>query len=638
LIYYDQFHRLLFGVDQFGGRRQAYMQLEWIFDPVPPSGAISGGAATGYVFEQSVDTFVREVLQNSHDQRLASAPRVEVDFDLINLSGDRKARFLEAIGWPELRSHLTGVAATSSLASVRIRRELGEMAERPLRLLRITDRGTRGLVGGEDQNGENFQALCRNVLDTAEANNERGGSHGLGKAVLWAFSGVSTVLFNSRLGDGEETDRLRFFARTDLPYHTADDEKWAGSGWFGLRDPDKLRAISAWDEQARTAAGPASLTRKDNEPGTSIMILDLDEPLAEVDRPLEDIAEDIAASASRWFWPAITRGTLLVRVRVSHDDETTRNELVGLTPEVSGFADALAEEDLTPHAQSFGDVTERAVEFTIPATRAIAGFGPTPEVEAETMLRVRSTTTTDELRLNQVALTRGSGMVVQYWTPPRHRNSEQTFQAVLSAGLASGAAESDRSMERFLRSCEPPAHDEWKAGTPRQRALYEPGAGTRLQQFYADIQARIDEALFASPPAGELGPERLRQLFMVGSGSGGGGSQSAHNFSTSIQRGQLENSVWKVVADLHHVKGTGPWMAEVDLYLDAESGRGTRIPIARADIQGRATIVIEDGRGTISVDDEQRVTIDLSSTVADVNVSSRTRLRLDVRYKAVVSS
>ena len=84
--------------------------MEWIFDPLPPSGARNGGLPQDYVFEQNVDTFVREVLQNAHDQRLESSACSEVDFDLIQLTGQRKASFLEALQWRVLAGHLSGIA------------------------------------------------------------------------------------------------------------------------------------------------------------------------------------------------------------------------------------------------------------------------------------------------------------------------------------------------------------------------------------------------------------------------------------------------------------------------------------------------------------------------------------------------
>ncbi|MDW3217089.1 MAG: hypothetical protein R8F63_00640 [Acidimicrobiales bacterium] len=582
-----------------------------------------------------MDTFVREVLQNSHDQRLPGASRSEVDFDLLQLSGERKAAFLEALHWETLRDHLSGIAGGSSPTAARIARELRDVEQRPLRLLRIADRGTRGLVGGEDQDGENFQALCRNVLDTSESNLDRGGSHGLGKAVLWAFSGVSVVLFHSIIGEGHDENRHRFFAKAEFPSHDdASSQPWDGPGWFGQPDPDiPARAISMWDEAAESAAAALETARRSPEPGTSILVVDLDEPLSDEDRPLVEIGEDIAASASRWFWPALTKGSLGVRVRVFHDDEVVADNVVGLTSEVRPFAEAMGDPSPTPDARTPGQCAERVVTIGVPASKGVGPSPASPETEADARLRIRSATSEDAERWeNHVALIRGAGMVVQYWRSPRHRNGEHTFHAVLSAGLASGSSESDKAADRFLRACEPPAHDKWVAGTKRQRELYEAGAGTRLKRLEDDIQAAIDEALFAIPPTGESGPEALRKLFRIGTGTGGG-SRSEHRFATSVRSGSLVGQVWHVLADLHHAKGSGIWTARLELFLDAESGRGSRLDIAEASVEGAATLQVEDGRALLVVDGDQRVTVRLESTGAEPMVSTRTRVRLDARFK-----
>ena len=40
-------------------------RLDWIFDPLPPSGARVGGIPIAHVFRPTVDVFVRELIQNS---------------------------------------------------------------------------------------------------------------------------------------------------------------------------------------------------------------------------------------------------------------------------------------------------------------------------------------------------------------------------------------------------------------------------------------------------------------------------------------------------------------------------------------------------------------------------------------------
>src|SRR4051794_10280664 len=110
--------------------------LSWIFDPLPPSGQVVGGVPTVHVFRPDLDIFVREVLQNSHDQAPHDVERhVRVCFSFHKLTGTSKAAFLNAIHWPELEGHLAGAAAGTSVMANRISQSLQELSAKPLTLL-----------------------------------------------------------------------------------------------------------------------------------------------------------------------------------------------------------------------------------------------------------------------------------------------------------------------------------------------------------------------------------------------------------------------------------------------------------------------------------------------------------------------
>ena len=83
-----------------------------------------------------------------------------------------------------------------------------------LQILRIDDVETKGLLGDEDEVDSNSNLLCRHTLITAGGRRESGGSFGLGKSVLWLFSGLSTVLFSSNLGD--DGNRIPLFRSLSL--------------------------------------------------------------------------------------------------------------------------------------------------------------------------------------------------------------------------------------------------------------------------------------------------------------------------------------------------------------------------------------------------------------------------------------
>lgn len=219
--------------------------IDWIFDPVPASGAVHGGLAQAQVFDNTIDSFVREVLQNARDQRMSNEP-VRVRFHLEELGSPDLEAFLEGIQWASLREHLDAVSEADQITiSPRIRASLHEFdTHGRMRIMRIDDLGTKGLTGGEDEHDSNFNALCRHTLVTSGGRRESGGSFGLGKSVLWRYSGLSTVIFSSLLSDSP--NRMRFFGRTLLTYHQTSYGDWEGSGWLGARQqrPNGSRAVS----------------------------------------------------------------------------------------------------------------------------------------------------------------------------------------------------------------------------------------------------------------------------------------------------------------------------------------------------------------------------------------------------------
>ena len=195
--------------------------LRWIFDPIPPSGEITGGDVTQYVFPRALDTLVREAIQNSNDQRLPGNRRARVDFEFHDLTGEARQQLLSTLGWEHLETHLRAVATSSSLIAGRVNDTLKEAENGdPLRVLVIKDSGTKGLFGGEDATDGNFAPLCRHRLVTTEDKTMGGGSHGLGKAVHWAFSRIATAAFSSVPWNPEssppDSDPLRFIVRADL--------------------------------------------------------------------------------------------------------------------------------------------------------------------------------------------------------------------------------------------------------------------------------------------------------------------------------------------------------------------------------------------------------------------------------------
>ena len=611
--------------------------MDWTFDPPPPSGSIQGGVLATHVFRPDLDTFVREVIQNSRDQ--IKDELVTVRFIFERLDGSLKEEFLSAIRWQQLREHIVGAAeAGFPTISPRLAEGLQCVEDSALTILRIEDYGTVGLVGGESELGKNFGALCKNTLDTCEDRPLRQGSYGLGKAVLWSFSSLSTVLFSS-IVDDNSTNRFRFIGRSELPYHPAGSRQWNGPGWYGRSEVtgnQLVRAISTWDAAAEQVATGAHISRDlERGTGTSILVAGFDEPREEQARPLRDIASDIARSASKWFWPSLKEPDprLAMHVEVYDNGVEIYNQKVQVSTEEAPFVMALSATQFTEKLEQQGDVSLEMLPFRIPARKSYTGGDETPECDVQLALRVRQSGTEDnpELR-NKIALVRGAGMVVQYRSVAVPL-SDKKFHGVLLAGLVKGDTEADSAAERFFRAAEPPEHKEWDGVTDRVRAEYRRGAPTRIQDLWRRIDLALGKMCQEIIPATSEGPERLARMFRIGGRGGGWGGPA--NFRVTGVTAHLDGDIWHYNGRVtRQSEATKPWEFTVGIWLAGETGKGDLIPITHL-VADRGEVSLGPTAGTIVVPGNvTRVNFGGETCATDEEqhaIFRNTRLRVEVR-------
>jgi hypothetical protein len=173
--------------------------IEWVYDKPPASGT-STGASIG---EQNLKSssklkgkLTRESGSNSGDQCLNPNDPVEIYYDLIEISGNDKREFLDALDWTNLAKHLKGASKNKNNDfRLRIHKGLETMKKPKIYCLRVSDYNTRGLIGGEDEE-ENFRLFSKSTLET-QSTSSRQGSFGIGKGVFWLHSEISTVIFSS---------------------------------------------------------------------------------------------------------------------------------------------------------------------------------------------------------------------------------------------------------------------------------------------------------------------------------------------------------------------------------------------------------------------------------------------------------
>jgi len=521
--------------------------LTWVTTPAIGQGRSSGGSAAAELFEGGgsqrrrslLETLVREICQNSTDQRLGRTA-AEVCFDLILLRGEEREAFLAAMNWQALRPHLAAVKGAGGTA-LTLRAGIEAMEAETLVCLRISDSGTAGLTGDDWDEEGNFRRLCIQNFSTGEETG-RGGSFGLGKAVSWMHSRLLTVLFSSSV-EGMEDRGLRVFGRSELPAHELDGEAFLDGAYLGVaaeRDGIPV-ALSDWRE-----AEDASQLQLDRAglkgSGTSLLIPAFHEPDRDDAGSLgirepEELCRDLTEAAAKWFWPAISWGRLKVRSRVLVAGESrasfeSRADVSGVWAPflAASRAEPGGDAALLPGDSASIDITgfplprriqpEDRPELLHPPLDTLIRVGVTRVSPSEACLPCRST----------IAMIRGAGMVVDYAEGLRLQDGG-SYCAVALVGSAllhtpsSEALEKTREFvgdaEEYFRAAEPVTHDDWLPTTRRLRESYDwRGSAGRLRGLRAEIRQLLQLRLLSNDePAPDAGPELLMRMLTLGDGS-----------------------------------------------------------------------------------------------------------------------
>lgn len=533
------------------------VSCSWYFREMNRKQSRQGDIPTKHALDEDLETFVREVLQNANDAGpIHEDEPVHVTFRFERLSGDDRERFLKAMDWGRMREHLD--AAAEEETDLSLRQFLEEDDE--LVLLTIEDRNTAGLSGQEDADESNYTALVRD-MHRSNKDETQGGSHGVGGTVLWAFSGLSTVLFTS---NPAEHDRRhpRFVGRSYLPDHVIDGRLYKGYGWFGASDPRDTegRHVSVWGQEA-TEITTALGVRRPDVVGTSETIVGFRVPGESQPGPdrLDEVAEDIRETAVENFWPAILRGDLEVHVETPGDDDPRPADLESVE-HVQPFVDAYTSmHDEGQELEEPGDTNEENVQFDFPPR---SDGTRTPESGTVTV-SIRKPGPADEERRNQIAIFRGSGMVVQYVDLSDVAKYGSDFHGILAAGEARNSPvrdpdDDDRQVEHLLRVAEPAAHNEW-TGTPRLKNEYQRNGApvSTVQRLQGGLlrdtvrslvgsgdddgeqRVRNVEKWFPSPDQDDDGPERNQ-------GPNDNPTPSVTQLDTEVNDLSFEGDQWSV--------------------------------------------------------------------------------------------
>jgi RNA polymerase primary sigma factor len=590
----------------------------WGFRKAPEDGGRDYGNANVWSLDPGLDVLVREVLQNAKDAAVSVDKKVEVVFRIISLSGKDFSDFRDSLKWSDLTKHLEASAENKQKLGTLLKDGLKRVDDDDeLMLLVIEDTGTYGLTGPERGTGH-FTALCRNNLDSNKegASAGAGGAFGLGKAVLWRASRLSTVMFCSNLAkpeDGQTQNRV--FGRCELAWHEVDEDTFAGPGWFGHTDGDGT-ATSYWGNE--TLARDLYLNREGT--GTTACVVGFHDASADVDRTPVDLAGELVQAAARNFFPALVADKLGVRVEVydSGKEYRAKNPAFAQTVNPESYVPAgvrmlkAYQEDRTCDCltDENTEVVAREVVLTVPKRNADPKHA---EQEHKAILLL---TPADEdaegpgtEKQNHLAMFRGHGMVVQLKNLTGACLGARPFHALLLCGrapefVASDVARSnpqaDQAAEMFLRTAEPPSHNQW-AATPDLKAVYAHGCVSRLKQFLDAAAEAVRELVKPAPKDTGDGPNALKELFRIG-GDPAPTERPRVVEQTGDVDGEGHEARWRVSARVRMKARRTTTKLTPAVYFLAETGAGTAVRWAllkaekNCEAHGESLIVPPDTR------------------------------------------
>jgi hypothetical protein len=541
-------------------------------------------------FESDFDSFVRETIQNSNDAIRNGTG--EVIFSLKDLDGKQLQDFKKAINWEDYMSHLEGAANTGRMKKISDFVE-GHSDGENIRILKIEDRGCEGLTGDEDDEDSNFYGLTKGIGYSNKKEDSSGGSYGMGKSVFSKFSQAGTVIYASNPRDSDK--EMRLFGRTMLPDHETEKGEFQGNGMFGEGSED-FGAKSVWGKNAADLAEKLHVSHSDKSTGTSISIVGFSDPTLSSRRDRDEIKDKIDEAAAEYFWPAIESQDQRLNVYVESETQPVDpSNKPGLTSFVE-LLQSYERQNFDEELENAGDIIHKEIDVEVPKHRE---EGETKNSSVDLVIRLSED---GEKHSNKLAKFRGPKMVVEYDEKSNWAVGGRPFHAILVCGEARNeVSEGDRDVEKFLRSAEPPEHDDWRS-TEKMRGQYKQPYKKRLDEMEEQVEEELRKAVMKETDLGERGAEKLSEMIPYGKAAGETTSGSKFNFKN--RDGYIQDSRWIFEGDVE-AEEEGNWTLKVSVSSADEEGKSVRqknIADANMDRDHR----IEDGELIVDVEEDTK--------------------------------
>lgn len=631
---------------------------KWHFRRMWPDEPFEGDVEP-FAFDYSIDAFVREVVQNSTDQRVdASRPvRVEFRFFEQDLKTLLKQEF---IGWKTIEAHFKHLAQGQGHNTAHFKNLLSRVGatdkgpRTTVISLVVSDSNTAGLDGPLLGIKGNFCNLLRNKLVTKEPGERKGGggTFGIGKSVWWASSETRQVWFSTAYQEGAEI-RRRMMGRTYLADHYdkgSPPKPWSGDAYFGIEsslDGESVTMPLEGDAVLQFTNG-TPLERVASQTGTTGYVPFFEDPSAESQPSIEELAAKTVESIGRNFWPMIyLRG--LEAVVVTRDLGGRESTATVSVPQWSKpFLRALQAPSADVIAEVAG-VGSAPIVIQVPSRRDGEHGASTTNADLCVAKLSDSETPLVEAAglLNKVAYVRGPQMVIKYEQAIGQKGSVPHHVGVVRLGLYS--SEKSPIQEQFIADSEPPSHNNI-ASSRKLRDNYEVGYRKAIDSLYGQVRNLGRKLLGRADDGSDKPPKKLDEMLAgrplkpgkerdVYDGDYPPGLWSSSNFSLT-----WEGETAKVEVDLRRGRLAGDRTISIAIGIVAVGENGTE-PLNHLpyDIEKSAIVNatrIKDGKGW-NVDlpastQKTRLVIRADVSNFDAKLKSRIRATLELRTTSSV--
>ncbi|MFJ5267812.1 hypothetical protein [Streptomyces sp. NPDC088358] len=411
----------------------------WFSQPYPPEGASAAEGIRNQLGRPELDLLtilVRESAQNSWDARLVpSSTPVDYRIDMWTVG----PAHTEA--WRTLL--LDGAPADAEMFPLRETLRHG-----PVRVLAVSDRGTRGLGGptrADDAVGPNrdFVSFIRNIgepRDTALG----GGTYGFGKGIFYLLSRSGTVLVHSRCRTDQGSYETRLIGcslwKSFVAVERSGNRRYTGRHWWGNTVEDVVEPLIGQEaDAAARRLGLKPFGRE--ETGTTVVVIDpnLD------GLPPYDAADYLAETITWHLWPKmISTGNKPPAMQFSVTCDGVQRPVPDPreTRPLNMFVAAYEKMTGPDHSDLHCLRPKRYLGRLGLVKRIMPPLEPS---RASRMLAI-------EDLVHHVCLMRPAELVVTYLPGPKPPSVNQGYAGVFRA---------DEAMDEIYAKAEPPTHDAW---------------------------------------------------------------------------------------------------------------------------------------------------------------------------------